>query len=451
MPSQLPPSGMSSTGPTHWPASKPDAQPIQGALQAYLTNASREQAELRRKLQGLQRENEQLGSRNRQLETEKQKLEIFLREASKARQLEAPGTWSTGSTVTEAPGTWATGNTAAQEEDVPPEAGMKFDDGRMIKIHDMPVHSVAMVPANAAVPTATQFASASWDASVKFYDMTTDQVVQTFSSYGEGPEDKMQGIYAVSFAKTEPQVFGCTSCDHSVYLWSTQTGKLLRKMTGHKDEVNGIDFHSQQMVMCTASDDCSAIIWDFQEGKELRKLDKHNKAVYGATFMGSEHQYLCATCDFDAKARIWDIRDKQLVAMVNCGADDVIGIDFSGQQSILATGSDDGLICGWDSKTWKSIFKIDTRLTLKENEVKRVKWSPCGMYIAAACSSHRVLVYKYDRNRSAPPSLCATLEGHTDCVFDIAWGKGSSGKNTLVSASHDHTSRIWTEVDLSGS
>jgi len=283
--------------------------------------------------------------------------------------------------------------------------------------------------------------------SVKFYDMNTSQVVKTFGKYGDKDGDQMQGIYAVAFAKTTPNVMGCTSCDHKVYLWNTQSGALLRTLEGHKDEVNGIDFHSKQQVCCTASDDCKCLIWDFEEGKVLRELEKHTKAVYGSTFLGDDNQYLVATCCFDQKARVWDIRDKQLVVQVHTHTDDVIGISYSSQQSLLATGSDDGLICLHDSKTWKKLSEINTRKMAPDNEVKRVAWSPCGTYLAAATSSKQVLVYKCDITEQGQPPLVAQLHGHDDCVFDVAWGTcASSNRKVLVSASHDKTSRIWTEV-----
>merc|ERR1719345_482590 len=106
----------------------------------------------------------------------------------------------------------------------------------------------------------------------------------------------MGGLYSVMFAKTHHDILGCTSCDRSVYLWNHTTGRMFLKLDGHSDEVNGIDFHSSQQVMVTASDDNKAIIWDFQEGITLRTLDKHTKAVYGATFLGNQNQYYVATC-----------------------------------------------------------------------------------------------------------------------------------------------------------
>lgn len=283
-------------------------------------------------------------------------------------------------------------------------------------------------------------ATASWDGRCHIYSLAKDEIVRTL---GDTPEGKMGGLYCVAFAKTDPDIIGCTSCDKTVYLWNHRTSTLLHKLVAHTDEVNGIDFHSSQQVMCTSSDDCKVIIWDFQEGMTLRTLDKHTKAVYGAKFLGQEMQYFVATCCFDQKTRIFDMRDKQVVAVLQGHTDDVIGIDYSSGKGLLATGSDDGRICIWDVKTWKMLHKINTQEIpdLPENEVKRVSFSPDGTQLAAACSSGRVLVYDVAPSQA---SLAAKLTGHTDCVFDVSWAVDPvRGGNILVSASHDLTCRHW--------
>jgi len=310
-----------------------------------------------------------------------------------------------------------------------------FDLERVIKIHDAPVHSVAMAPKGEVVATA------SWDATSKLYNLATDEVVATLGS----EENRMGGLYSVMFAKTHHDILGCTSCDRSVYLWNHTTGRMVLKLDGHSDEVNGIDFHSSQQVMVTASDDNKAIIWDFQEGITLRTLDKHTKAVYGATFLGNDSQYCVATCCFDQKARVFDMRDKQIVALLQTHRDDVIGIAYAGPKQLLATGSDDGLIALWDTRTWKLQTTINTRENpgIPENEVKRVSFSPDGHLLAAACSSGKVLVYDI---RGHTPTVYAQLGGHTDCVFDVTWGTDpQTNTRTLVSASHDQTCRYWRD------
>jgi WD40 repeat protein len=372
--------------------------------------------DLQRKLQQLERENKQLENKNYEL---KRELESLKQPTAVVRERTQLGS---------------------------------FDDGRRVNLHSNNVHSVAMVPTGAtSLDQGPIFASASWDGTVRFYDVSRDIQVNTLGpDYGAG--SAMQGLYSVAFAVVTPNVLGVTSCDKFAYLWNWRDNCMLQRLEGHTDEVNGCDFHPQQQVMCTASDDCSVIIWDYKEGQQLRRLDKHDKAVYGATFFGkrscpSEYEYSCASCCFDRKARVWDIRTKTLSAVLDCGTDDLIGIDFSAQLHFLAVGGDDGTISLWDARKWKRSALIDTRSdSFASNEVKRVSFSPDGRKLAAACSSGHVLVYDVGISVEQP-QLLADLDGHEDCVFDVAWGIcPGSNRNIVVSASHDKSSMIWKEV-----
>lgn len=317
--------------------------------------------------------------------------------------------------------------------------------------HTNAVHSVAI--AHECQGIGTCMATASWDGSVKIVDYQLqstgyDSVKATYDRFGTSKEIAMGGLYAVAFAKATPDILGCTSCDKNVYLWNTKKRECIAVLKGHTDEVNGIDFHVKQQVMCTASDDMKVIIWDYQEGIILRTLDKHTKAVYGTTFLDQEHQYLVATCCFDRRTRIFDMRDKNIVQTLEGHQDDVIGISYSSSQRLLATGSDDGMIITYDTRTWttSTIYNTKSNPDLAENEVKRIAFSPDGDLLAAACSANVVMVYDVARSGDEP---LAILGGHEDYVFDVAWATPATGpyegKRFLVSASHDQSSMVWRE------
>lgn len=407
-------------------------------LQAILRRTSTQKKELQQRLDGLKNESAQLDEKRKRLNDEVQTLKSSIATlqampvASAALGNGYPGHVES-----------AIGQPmAARESD---ESSLNLVEQCTSTRHDLAVHSVAFKP-NTKI-----FASASWDAKVNLMDIDSNSVVASFNQLNK-PGEVMGGLYSVAFSKAITQsiaagdILGCTSCDQNVYLWDCKKGEHLRTLKGHTDEVNGIDFHQTQNVMCTASDDSSCVIWDYTEGIQLRTLAHPEKAVYGAAFL-KKHEYLCATACFDQKARVWDIRDKQIVATLEFHTDDVIGIACSDNEdmSLLATGSDDGKIGVWDSRTWKQVSVTDTRDVSENNEVKRVSWSPCGNYLAAACSSNAVLVYGKAAGGSAL-HLVSHLKDFTDCVFDVSWGiHPDTGKLMLVAASHDKSCKCWVQ------
>jgi WD40 repeat protein len=216
------------------------------------------------------------------------------------------------------------------------------------------------------------------------------------------------------------------------------------ELAGHTDEVNSLDFHPTQHVVATSSDDSTAIVWDATQCQPLRVLDQHTQAVYGVKFLGKQYEFLMLTVSFDRKVRLFDMRDKSVVRTVEGHTDDVIGVDYCEKRDWIATGSDDGHIAMFDVRTWQKALDLDTNQVsraLERNAVKRIKFSPSGNFIAAGCSRNCAAVFDIDNIRDN--SQHHILMGHTECVFDVAWGNSNPG--FLVTASHDHTWKYWCE------
>eukprot|EP00441_Pelagodinium_beii_P036700 CAMPEP_0197626604 /NCGR_PEP_ID=MMETSP1338-20131121/5492_1 /TAXON_ID=43686 ORGANISM="Pelagodinium beii, Strain RCC1491" /NCGR_SAMPLE_ID=MMETSP1338 /ASSEMBLY_ACC=CAM_ASM_000754 /LENGTH=405 /DNA_ID=CAMNT_0043197147 /DNA_START=24 /DNA_END=1241 /DNA_ORIENTATION=+ len=320
--------------------------------------------------------------------------------------------------------------------------------------HNSPAHSVAVSP------DSNYCASASWDGFVNVYNFSSPRPSPDKKDFR--PEKKLcalaessqqPGFYSVAFAKTFPNILGCTSADKNIYLWNHKDNELLKQMgnytmpgKGHEDEVNGIDFHSSQNVLVSAGDDQQAIIWDFQEGIMLRQLKSpHTAAVYGATFLGSALEYYVATCCFDKKTRIFDMRSKTVTCELEGHKDDIIGLDFSGQTQMLATGSDDGTVHVWDMQQLggnKRLHDLNLKMITRKDdvEVKRVSFSRDGDMIAAACSSGQVVVFHGLKTGNVTHDI---LDQFNDCVFDVSWGVDNTNSPLLVAASHDKSVACW--------
>eukprot|EP00913_Durusdinium_trenchii_P000312 g285.t1 len=299
--------------------------------------------------------------------------------------------------------------------------------------HKAPVHSVAMSD------DSTRFVTASWDATMHVFDLTRKELDKTLRKQNAAKSEQMGGLYSVAFAKTAPEVLGCTSVDRHVYLWNHVTGQQISKLGGDKGHQElppsiprtpRILRERGQQVMATASDDSNAIIWDFAEGIPLRTLKHPEKPVYGVTFLGKdgrpldpERQYFVATCCFDQRTRIFDMRDKKVVTTLDGHTDDIIGIDYA-TQGLLATGSDDGCsssanILIYDTKTWKLLHRLECKVDLSaETEVKRVAFSRDGDMLAAACSTGTV---RPGEEQWSPVGLCLARQIREILEGELGW------------------------------
>jgi len=365
-----------------------------------------------------------------------------------------------------------------------PEDNGPFKMKRTVRIHRDRVHAVAL--------SENEFATASWDYTVKLYNLQVERVVQsfgkprcrwtadqsdahstvskdsawfpTFRSHPKVDPKKeeeehrkhptMHGLYSVALSEI-PDLQDRMACaagkgsekHGSIHIWDTHTGNRLQQIDGHDEDVNCVEFHSKQKVLVSGSDDCTAKIWDLQHtgGTELRTLKDHVQGVYGTCFLGGSMDYCVATCSFDTLCRVFDMRQQELVQKLDFHTQAVIGIAFSESTHLLASGGDDGQIALYDIKTWRRKDTIDTNKVHGDNEVKRLAIDHSGTMLAAPCSTGHVLVYDISHPQA---KLVATLDGHDDCVFGVAWGvEHESGRRVLVSASHDWTSRVWVEKD----
>jgi WD40 repeat protein len=371
-----------------------------------------------------------------------------------------------------------------------------FKVKRTVRIHRDKVQCVAL--------SGNQFATASWDCTVKVYNLHEEKVVKSFGKpkcrwttrdhhhhhgdadqhggagahhwglsfssvfggahkpdahHGHGhheekKEPSMHGLYSVAFSELPGMdLLACSSSkdeDGSIHVWDVQRGERVLRIGGHTDDVNCVQFHPRQQCLCSGSDDRTAKIFDLQHmsGAELRVLADHDKAVYGTAFLGQTMDYFLATCSFDTFCRVFDMRDQTMVQRLQFHTQEVIGMAFSESKHLLATGGDDGQIALYDIRTWKILQTIDTNKVHDSSEVKRIAIDHSGTMLAAPCVTGDVLVYDISHPQA---KQVARLAGHEDCVFGVAWGVENQGtskaKRMLVSASHDSTSRVWIEKD----
>jgi WD40 repeat protein len=280
-------------------------------------------------------------------------------------------------------------------------------------------------------------------------------------------------------------VMAAGSVDGQVMLFDTRGDttplKVLRHATGYaaaateverrRFHIRSVHFDADGARLVSASEDSTARIWNWQSGAQLHLL-QHPAPVKAALFDPSG-RIVATVCD-DGATRIWNVATGKLMVQLpggggeysklrfdasgkrlavatnlrvllwdvsNPGAprktaelahdDAVRWIEFSPDQTLLATASDDGSARLWDVGTGSERARV-----IHQKSVRRALFAPDGKRFATISEDR--LVQLWDLSGKPVPGY--TLRGHTHFVFSGAFTRDGS---RLVTASSDMTMRIW--------
>jgi WD40 repeat protein len=89
-------------------------------------------------------------------------------------------------------------------------------------------------------------------------------------------------------------------------LTDSKTGKVLRRLKGHREPVNRVVFSPDGKVLASASSDRRVLLWNAATGKLLRTL-AHSGPVRDIAFSPDGKQLVSAETSIDLIARLWDV------------------------------------------------------------------------------------------------------------------------------------------------
>lgn len=96
------------------------------------------------------------------------------------------------------------------------------------------------------------------------------------------------------------------SSDHSVRLWCTTSGKLMRVFADCRQAVTSLAFSADGKMLAVAGDESKVRIFDLAAGAQLSELKDHTSSVSSVAW-GAHNQQLATACT-DGSLRLWDIK-----------------------------------------------------------------------------------------------------------------------------------------------
>lgn len=133
---------------------------------------------------------------------------------------------------------------------------------------------------------------------ITVYDAKSGSVVSTFDRHGTAI---VHAIIVTQDGKTAIS----TARAREIQVWEVATGKLIRTLSGHADQVYQVALSQDEKQLLSVSYDKTIRIWDLASGKELKKYEGHTDGVQGVCYSPNGRTIYSAS--WDKTVRKWRV------------------------------------------------------------------------------------------------------------------------------------------------
>jgi WD40 repeat protein len=223
--------------------------------------------------------------------------------------------------------------------------------------------------------------------------------------------------------------------DRSLKLWDVPTGRLLADLW-QPSSLNAVAFSPDGRFVVAAGFQGTASVWDVASRKRVASFGGHAGDVLSAAF--SPDGKFVVTSGTDKTARVWVALTGREVSVLNGHGDWVLAATFGPNPDQVLTASMDGTARLWDAGLRESVIELRGGL----GPVTTVAFSPDGNRVVTGevreVPSARI--WEADTARMA-----AELPGHHEVVDDVAFDPEGRAVLTL-SGGMDSRPRAWDAV-----
>jgi WD40 repeat protein len=300
-------------------------------------------------------------------------------------------------------------------------------------------------------PDGTRLASASWDDTVRVWDVFTGQ--EALPPLRGHTAD----VCAVAYSP-DGRKLASASYDLTVRVWDAVTGQeVLPPLRGHTRPVLSVAFSpdGRRLVSGGASSgtagDLSVRLWDVTTGKEvtLSFFKGQNDTVYSVAYSPDGRWF--AAAHPGSHLRVWDAATGELKHDLLAATSGALAVAFSPDGRRFASGSQEGTITVWDVATGRLL----RMLTGHTSGATSVAFTPDGRRLASSSMGGVIKVWDWNAMSAEEPRTIAvpvrdhswqsreeplTLKGHTASVYQVTF---SPDGMQLASAGADGTIRVW--------
>ncbi|MBL6446279.1 caspase family protein [Fulvivirga sp. 29W222] len=194
----------------------------------------------------------------------------------------------------------------------------------------------------------------SWDGTARIWDATSGELIQTMIFENNSP-------YQANLYKNNIYAF-IAGLDKSLKMVELDSKKDVRQFVGHTDIIQAFDIHPSGDFLTSVSWDGKLKLWNIATGLQQWKFTS-DEPLYAVKY-GREGKLL-ALGGADRVIRIMNASDGKLINSLQGHQAAITNIDFSPDNTLLISASEDGMIKIWDAVEGKELI---TYVILENND-----------------------------------------------------------------------------------
>jgi hypothetical protein len=279
-------------------------------------------------------------------------------------------------------------------------------------------HTVAAV---AFLPDGDRAVSASWDRTLRLWNLRTGQQL------GAPLEGHAGAVRCVAFAPDGQRV-ASGGADQTVRLWEIDSREA-RVLKGHSNAVTGVAFGPEGRLLVSAGNDRTVQEWNGHNGKGLASLPADRMGPLECVAVSRDGIFV-ACGGQDQLLHLWQIDGERYVRSFSGHAGVVQSVAFSPDGRTIVSGGSDGTVRTWEVSSGKAGSVL--RYT---DAVQSVACTPDGKHVLAAYRDGSIRLWDLAGEREVH-----AYKGHRGRVWSVA--VSGDGRHVL-SGGDDQLVRLW--------
>lgn len=200
-----------------------------------------------------------------------------------------------------------------------------------------------------------------------------------------------KGVTALAF-RFDGAYLASASFDHTVKVWDLKTRTVVRTIKGHlvngeSRPVNADAYSRDGLSIASGGNDGFVRLWDVQTGKEKAAFE--TKVAVDAIAFSPDGTQLAAAGGPGRKIRVWELASGRELHALSGHTAGVTSVCFSPDGAQIASGSQDKTVRLWNAKTGQETAILEGN----EQTVNCVSFSPDGKTLASGSSDRSVRLW----------------------------------------------------------